>query len=93
MKSQEEHFVKFMDLAGENKQREFLNVFTRGKLQNIDAILFFFDLTNLKTFKNLYKWLMSIFHNNSSKKEYACMWSIPFLLVGTKTDQIPSKYC
>ncbi|EAR83787.1 miro-like protein (macronuclear) [Tetrahymena thermophila SB210] len=89
---QEEYTVQFIDMAGENKQREFLNVFIRNKLQKLDAILFFFDLTNLNTFKNFYKWLMAIFHNSQSKKDYACVWQIPFLLIGTKTDQIPSKY-
>lgn len=63
-----------------------MNVFTTNKLHKLDAILFFFDLTNLKTFSNLYKWLIAIFHNSAHKKDYARVWSIPFLLIGTKID-------
>jgi len=84
--------VQFWDLAGENKQREFVGVFTRDRLQKLDAIIYFFDMTNMKTFRNIYRWISAIFHNAQNNKNYACVWTLPFLLVGTKSDQIPKKY-
>jgi hypothetical protein len=68
-----------------------VNLFTRSHLENFKGIFYFFDLNNLKSLANIYKWLKLVYSNQISNLNYNFIWNTPILLIGTKKDLLASN--
>jgi small GTP-binding protein len=66
--------LQIWDTAG---QERFLSV-TKNLFNRVQGIILMFDITQIKTFENVKKWIQSIYENTNDK--------IPIVLVGNKSD-------
>ncbi len=65
------------DFAGQAQFRKLLNDFVEGSI----AAVILFDLTRINTIENVYDWI----------KTFEAFGNLPILLIGTKSDLIPSS--
>ena len=66
-------------------------MYTKDNLHEFKAIIYFFDMTNLNTLSNFHTWIKDIFHNSGVNTHYNYVWSTPFLLIGTKKDNLSAN--
>lgn len=88
-------FIEFWDLSGDIKFLPYINVYTQAIDNNINAfkgVIFFFDMTNIKTLMNITKYLKLILEKpvtNESEEESLTpskSIAIPLLIIGNKFD-------
>ena len=72
--SKENNIYNFWDYAGQDKYRGIKNNF-----RNAQGVIFFFDLSNENSLKNLKNWIENC---------YRVTGNIPFVIVGLKFDMI-----
>ena len=72
--------LNLCDTAGQEKYRSLNTQYVK----NVDVVLFIFDLSNKKTFKNIKEWIE--FFNTNNRSEKKSQQNIPRYLIGNKKD-------
>ena len=87
----ENFILEFWDVLGDKLYRPFINIYLEKILPHSKAIIFFFDLSNIKTLGNINIWIQNLFEIKKTSNLNYSIWKIPFFLIGNKKDLLTNK--
>lgn len=80
----EKYIIEFLELCGEKIYKDAMAFYVKELMNEIKAIFYFYDLSNIKSMFNFYMWVKFLLEIEGIDNKNNPIWKKPFFVVGLK---------